>query len=84
MAVHPDKLVEILLKLNGPVIFAETAFPSTRTFKAGLGKLAGSARYVTGRCGGGMGPAAFKEGRAWRLRTCSPNALVFCSGNNLA
>lgn len=68
MAVHPDKLVEILLKLNGPVIFAGDGVSQyADVFKAGLGKLAGFApamsNFPRGAAVAELGLAAFKEGR---------------------
>ncbi len=68
MAVHPEKLVEILLDLDGPVIFAGDGVSQyAGVFKAGLGHLASFAssmsNYPRGAAVAELGLAAFREGR---------------------
>ncbi|MDD4335230.1 MAG: tRNA (adenosine(37)-N6)-threonylcarbamoyltransferase complex dimerization subunit type 1 TsaB [Desulfotomaculaceae bacterium] len=68
MAVHPEKLVDILLKLDGPVIFAGDGVSHyADVFKAGLGDLARFApamsNFPRGAAVAELGLAAFQEGR---------------------
>jgi tRNA threonylcarbamoyladenosine biosynthesis protein TsaB len=68
MAVHPEKLVEILLSLGGPVVFAGDGVSRYGTvFIAGLGKMAGFApamsNFPRGAAVAELGLAAFREGR---------------------
>lgn len=67
MAVHPEKLVEILLDLDGPVIFAGDGVSQyAGVFKAGLGNLAvfapSMSNYPRGAAVAELGLAAFREG----------------------
>ncbi|MFX4262104.1 tRNA (adenosine(37)-N6)-threonylcarbamoyltransferase complex dimerization subunit type 1 TsaB [Pelotomaculum propionicicum] len=67
MAVRPGRLVEILLDLGGPVIFAGDGVSQYMDFfKAGLGNLAGFApsmlNYPRGAAVAELGLAAFREG----------------------
>jgi tRNA threonylcarbamoyladenosine biosynthesis protein TsaB len=68
MAVQPEKLVEILLSLNCPVIFAGDGVSQYGpVFKAGLGERAGFAPAISnfprGAAVAELGLAAFREGR---------------------
>lgn len=68
MAVSPEKLVQILLNLGGPVIFAGDGVSQyAEDFKASLGQLAGFApamsNYPRGAAVAELGLAAFSEGR---------------------
>lgn len=67
MAVHPERLVEILLELGGLVIFAGDGVPRYEAvFKAGLGDLAlfapAMSNYPRGAAVAELGLAVFREG----------------------
>lgn len=68
MAVHPEKLIDILVNLSGRVIFAGDGVSQyADVFKEGLGNLAGfapaMANYPRGAAVAELGLAAFREGR---------------------
>jgi tRNA threonylcarbamoyladenosine biosynthesis protein TsaB len=68
MAVHPEKLVEVLLSLGGPVLFAGDGVSKyAGIFKAGLGEMARFApamsNFPRGAAVAELGLAAIREGR---------------------